>query len=173
MAKTGLLKSSLARKYAMALSALFLIVFLLQHMSINMLSVLSPDTFNDVSHFMGTNPLVQFVLQPILLVGVVFHFAMGFILELQNRKSRENKYAKYAGNTNASWASRNMIISGVFILLFLVIHMKGFWAEEMLHKYVHGKDSYNVFGDASSGFRFYPDVRAYFNPGSDYVLFLH
>jgi len=171
MANKGLLSSSIARKFAMALSALFLIVFLLQHMSINMLSVFSADKFNTVSDFMGTNPIVQFVLQPILLFGVIFHFVMGFVLELQNNKSRAVKYANYKGSANASWMSRNMLISGAFILLFLIIHMKGFWAHEMIHKYVDGKDSYNVFGDPSSGFRFYPDVRTYFNPQSDYVLF--
>ena len=74
MASKGLLSTSIARKFAMALSALFLIVFLLQHMSINMLSVFSPNAFNEVSDFMGTNPLVQFVLQPVLIFGVCFHF---------------------------------------------------------------------------------------------------
>ena len=72
---SGFFKSSIGRKVAMALSAFFLMFFLLQHLSINILSVLSPDTFNEVSHFMGTNPLVQFVLQPVLIFAVVFHLA--------------------------------------------------------------------------------------------------
>ena len=71
---SGFLKSSIGKKIAMALSAFFLMVFLLQHFAINILSIINPDTFNEVSHFMGTNPLVQFVLQPILIFGVVFHF---------------------------------------------------------------------------------------------------
>ena len=139
---SGILNSSIGRKFAMALSALFLMFFLLQHFAINILSVFSADVFNEASHFMGTFWAVQYVLQPILFIGVTFHFVMGFILEFQNRNARTASYAKYAGNTNASWSSRNMIISGGFILLFLVMHLKGFWAEEMLHKYVHGKDSY-------------------------------
>ncbi len=138
MASKGLLSSSIARKFAMALSALFLIVFLLQHMSINMLSVFSSETFNDVSHFMGTNPLVQFVLQPILIFGVIFHFVMGFVLELKNSGSREVKYASYKGSANASWMSRNMIISGIVILLFLGLHFYDFWIHEIKVKYVQG-----------------------------------
>ena len=67
----------------MALSAFFLMFFILQHFAINILSVINPDTFNEVSHFMGTNPLVQFALQPILIFGVIFHFTMGFILEFE------------------------------------------------------------------------------------------
>jgi len=62
----ALLKSSIARKVAMALSGLFLISFLLLHVSLNMVSVFSENVFNSVSHFMGYNPLVQFVMQPIL-----------------------------------------------------------------------------------------------------------
>ena len=59
-------------------------VFLLQHLVINLLSVISPDSFNEVSHFMGTNGLIQFAMQPVLIVGVVFHLIMGMVLEMQN-----------------------------------------------------------------------------------------
>lgn len=84
----GLLTSSIARKVAMALSGLFLVVFLGQHFVINLTSVIAPNTFNSFSHFMGTNALVQLLLQPILIFGVVFHFIMGFVLELKNRSAR-------------------------------------------------------------------------------------
>ncbi len=76
--------SSIGRKFAMALSALFLIVFLIIHLSVNITSLFSEKLFNELSHFMGTNPLVQYGLQPVLLFGVVFHFVMGFILEFKN-----------------------------------------------------------------------------------------
>lgn len=136
MAKSGLLKSSIAKKVAMALSGLFLMLFLAQHFLINMTSVISADVFNAISHFMGTNPLVQFVIQPILIVGVVFHFIMGFVLDIQNRKARPVSYASYNGAANASWASRNMIISGSVILAFLALHFYDFWVPEMVYKYV-------------------------------------
>lgn len=65
-----LFSGSIGRKFAMALSALFLIIFLVQHFSINLTSVFSEEIFNALSHFMGTNPIVQFVLQPVLMFGV-------------------------------------------------------------------------------------------------------
>ena len=65
---------------AMALSAFFLIIFLVIHLAVNFMSVLSPSTFNMLSHFMGTNTLIQFAMQPVLLIGVIFHFVMGFVL---------------------------------------------------------------------------------------------
>ncbi|MFT4781041.1 MAG: succinate dehydrogenase / fumarate reductase cytochrome b subunit, partial [Pseudohongiellaceae bacterium] len=84
---SGILNSSIGRKFAMALSALFLMIFLLQHFAINILSVFSADTFNEASHFMGTFWAVQFIAQPILIFGVVFHFVMGFVLEIKNNSA--------------------------------------------------------------------------------------
>ena len=133
---SGLLKSSIGRKFAMALSALFLMIFLLQHFAINILSVFSESAFNDASHFMGTFWAVQFVLQPVLIFGVIFHFAMGFVLEIQNKKARQIKYAKNNGGANSSWMSRNMIWSGLAILAFIVLHFIDFWIPEMQYKYV-------------------------------------
>ena len=120
----------------MAISGLFLIIFLLQHFAINITSVFSGDLFNQLSHFMGTNPLVQFVLQPILIFGVIFHFVMGFVLDIINKRARGRRYKIYKGNSNASWVSRNMIISGSTVLAFLVLHFYDFWIPEMDYKYV-------------------------------------
>ncbi len=131
--------SSIGRKFAMALSALFLIIFLLQHFLINVTSTFNEEMFNELSHFMGTNPLVQFLLQPVLIFGVVFHFVMGFVLEVKNRNSREIKYAVSKGAANSSWVSRNMIWSGLFILFFLGFHFYDFWIPEMNYKYVQFK----------------------------------
>ena len=128
--------STIGRKVAMALSGLFLVVFLTQHFTINFVSVFSAKTFNEISHFMGNNPLVQFVLQPILIFGVVFHFTMGFVLEIQNRKSRAIQYVEFKGSANASWVSRNMIWSGAVVLSFLGLHFYDFWFPEMNYKYI-------------------------------------
>ena len=138
---SGVIKSSLARKYAMALSGLCLVVFLLQHFTINLTSVFSEDVFNEISHFMGNNPLVQFVLQPILIFGVIFHFLMGFVLELKNRSARAQNYAQNKGSANSSWMSRTMIWSGAVILSFLVLHFIDFWFPEMNYKYIESLPS--------------------------------
>ena len=132
----SLINSSIGRKVAMALSGIFLVVFLTQHFTINLLSVFSESLFNQVSHFMGNNPIVQFLLQPVLILGVLFHFTMGFVLEFQNSKSRSMRYVSYKGSTNASWMSRNMILSGIVILSFLGLHFYDFWIPEMNYKYV-------------------------------------
>jgi succinate dehydrogenase / fumarate reductase cytochrome b subunit len=154
MSNTGLTKSSIGRKFAMAASALFLMIFLLQHLAINITAVVSPDTFNELSHFMGTNFAVQFLAQPILIFAVVFHFVMGFVLEIQNRSARPIKYVKYNGGANATWMSRNMILSGAVILAFLVLHFIDFWIPEINTKYIMG----DMSGLHNGEFRYYEEV---------------
>ncbi|MDY0780421.1 succinate dehydrogenase cytochrome b subunit [Tenacibaculum sp. IB213877] len=137
---SGLLKSSIGRKFAMALSAFFLMFFLLQHLVINLASIFpdNGETFNSLSYFMGTNPLVQYLLQPVLLFGVIFHFVMGFVLELRNRNARVVSYAKNNGAANSTWMSRNMIYTGIAILAFMVFHFNDFWVPEIVDKFVDG-----------------------------------
>jgi succinate dehydrogenase / fumarate reductase cytochrome b subunit len=157
---SGLLSSSIARKVSMALSAFFLMFFLLQHFAINITSVFSADVFNEISHFMGTNPLIQYVMQPILIFGVVFHFVMGFILELKNNSARTVKYAKNNGGANSSWMSRNMIWSGLAILAFMVIHFIDFWIPELNTKYVLG----DMSGLHNGEFRYFHELQEKFVP---------
>ena len=151
------LSSSIARKVAMALSALFLIIFLIIHFAVNITSVFSADLFNDLSHFMGTNPLIQFVMQPVLIFGVVFHFVMGFILEIKNKKARNIKYAKYNGAASATWMSRNMTHSGFVILAFIVLHFIDFWIPEINVKYIQGDLSGQLAGE--EGYRYFAELQ--------------
>jgi succinate dehydrogenase / fumarate reductase, cytochrome b subunit len=158
-----LFQTSIGRKVAMALSAFFLMVFLLQHFTINSLSVISPEAFNEVSHFMGTNPLVQFVLQPVLIFGVVFHFLMGFILDIQNRRANGQTYIKYNGAANAKWVSRHMLLSGLVILGFMALHFVDFWFPEVNIKFIQG--DWSGTAEGVEGFRYYEELRHKFvNP---------
>lgn len=160
---SGIFSSSVGRKVAMALSAFFLMIFLVMHVGINFTSVFSEELFNELSHFMGTNPLVQGIMQPILIFGVVFHFVMGFILEAKNKASRGVKYASNSAKDNSSWVSRNMLLTGLVILAFLLVHFYDFWVHEMTVKYIEGDMSGLVNPDvADSGFRYYEELREKF-----------
>jgi succinate dehydrogenase / fumarate reductase cytochrome b subunit len=105
---------------------------------------------------MGTNPLVQFALQPILIFAVVFHFVMGFILELKNRKAQGVSYTKNNGAANSTWFSRNMIYSGVTILAFIVLHFIDFWFPEINTKFIQGDWSGTLQG--VEGFRYHEEL---------------
>ncbi len=154
---SGFFNSSIGRKYAMALSAFFLIIFLVIHLAVNITSIFSEDLFNQLSHFMGTNPLVQFGLQPVLIFGVVFHFVMGIVLERRNRGARSIKYYRNNGPANSTWMSRNMIYSGLVILAFIVLHFMDFWIPELNTKYIQGDMSGMLPG--GEGFRYFEELQ--------------
>ena len=159
----GFFNSSIGRKVAMALSAFFLMFFLIIHLAVNLTSLFSEDLFNEFSHFMGTNPLIQFALQPVLIFGVVFHFFMGFVLEIRNKKAIGVSYAKNNGGANSTWMSRNMIYSGLVILAFLVLHFIDFWLPELNTKYLQG-DMSGLLADGES-YRYYEElVHKFENP---------
>ncbi|WP_458628393.1 succinate dehydrogenase cytochrome b subunit [Winogradskyella sp. PC D3.3] len=157
---SGILNSSIGRKFAMALSAFFLMIFLLQHFAINLLSVFSPDTFNEVSHYMGTFWVIQYVMQPVLIFGVIFHFIMGFVLEIKNKKANGVKYAKNNGAANSTWMSRNMIWSGAAILAFIALHFYDFWFPEINTKYIVGDMTGLIDpNSADSGYRYFEELQ--------------
>ena len=158
----GFFNSSIGRKVAMALSAFFLMFFLIIHLAVNITSVFSADVFNELSHFMGTNPLIQFALQPVLIFGVVFHFVMGFVLELKNKKAQGVSYAKNNGAANSTWMSRNMIYSGLAILAFIVLHFIDFWFPELNTKYIQG--DWSGIHEGVEGYRYFHELQEKFVP---------
>tara|TARA_Y100000766_G_C18841617_1_gene573437 strand:- start:175 stop:876 length:702 start_codon:yes stop_codon:yes gene_type:complete len=159
MANASVGKSSIGRKVIMALSGLFLLVFLVQHLIINLLSVINPESFNTTSHFMGTNPVVQFVAQPILIAGILVHYLMGIILTIKNKKARPVAYVSDNQSANSSWVSRNMITTGIMIFLFLVLHMGDFWIHEITVKFF-GNQSWDVVGfhENTENFRYWDEL---------------
>ena len=170
---SGIVSSSIGRKFAMAISALFLMIFLLQHFAINILSVFSPDTFNEVSHFMGTFWVIQYALQPVLILGVIFHFVMGFVLEIKNNKARVISYAKNNGGANSSWMSRNMIWSGLAILGFMGLHFYDFWFPEINIKFIEGDMSGLIDPiNAESGYRYLEHLQHKFVDGLRVALYV-
>ncbi len=131
MSKSGILKSSLAKKYAMALTGLFLCLFLVGHLAGNLQLIFitgaeGQQAFNEYAQFMTTFPLVK-ILSYLTYASVLFHVVDGIVLTMQNRKARPVGYVKENGAANAKWASRNMGILGTIILVFLVSHMQSFW----------------------------------------------
>ncbi|HOZ39189.1 MAG TPA: succinate dehydrogenase cytochrome b subunit [Flavobacteriales bacterium] len=132
MARSALLGSSLAKKYWMALTGLFLCIFLIAHLAGNLqLLDMSPEgqlKFNEYARFMTTFPPVK-VVSYLLYASILFHAFDGFLLTIQNRKARPVKYAYEKPGANSAWYARQMALLGTLILVFLVIHMKHFWYE--------------------------------------------
>ncbi len=127
MAKSAILKSSLAKKYWMAFTGLFLCLFLSGHLAGNLQLIFSDALhFNQYALFMTTNPAVK-ILSYITYISILFHAIDGILLTVQNRKARPIGYAKTDGSSS-SFSSRNMAVLGTIILVFIVTHMVNFWA---------------------------------------------
>ena len=130
MSSSGILKSSIAKKYAMALTGLFLCSFLVGHLLGNLQLFIPGEegriAFNEYALFMTTFHVVK-ILSYLTYASVLFHVVDGIALTLQNRKARPVRYAVEKGSANSGWSSRNMGILGTLILVFLVTHMQNFW----------------------------------------------
>ncbi|QCX53370.1 succinate dehydrogenase cytochrome b subunit [Elizabethkingia sp. JS20170427COW] len=153
----GLTSSSVGKKFLMATSAMFLLIFLLVHLVANLLSIkaiFGENAFNVASDFMGYNPFVQFLMQPVLGFAVILHFVMGFVLEIKNKQARPVQYGFNNRAANSTWASRNMIISGAVILAFLVLHVYDFWVHEFNYKVIEAlpQDSTRYWGELHAKF---------------------
>jgi succinate dehydrogenase / fumarate reductase cytochrome b subunit len=128
MAKSALLKSSIAKKYWMALTGLFLCLFLAGHLAGNLQLIFGDALqFNKYALFMTSNPAVK-LLSYVTYISILFHAVDGFMLTIQNKKARPIGYAKTDGSTS-SFSSRNMAVLGTLILVFIVTHMVNFWAK--------------------------------------------
>jgi succinate dehydrogenase / fumarate reductase cytochrome b subunit len=128
MAKSALLKSSIAKKYWMALTGLFLCLFLAGHLAGNLQLIFSDAShFNQYALFMTSNPAVK-LLSYLTYISILFHAVDGFLLTYQNVKARPIGYAKNNPSKNSSFSSRNMAVLGTLILVFIVTHMINFWA---------------------------------------------
>jgi succinate dehydrogenase / fumarate reductase cytochrome b subunit len=125
---TQLFNSSIGKKIVMALTGIFLVVFLIVHCYVNAnVFFKNPEVnFNKAAHFMGTNFLVR-VTEIGLFAGFLLHIVQGYKLEFQNRSKRTSRYAVTAGNKTSKWYSRSMAILGTLILLFLIVHLAHFW----------------------------------------------
>ncbi len=133
MANSALIKSSLAKKYWMGATGLFLCLFLVGHLAGNLqlLGEVGPETqekFDKYAHFMTTNPFIK-IMSYLTYFSILFHAIDGIMLALANKKARPVDYAYNNPDANSSKASRYMAILGSAILLFIIIHMANFWGK--------------------------------------------
>jgi len=141
--------SSLTKKLVMALAGLFLILFLIVHLSINLL-LLSDDPvkFNKAAHFMASNKIIK-VFEVILFLVFVIHIIWGIILQIQNWLARPKHYIRHY-SSQTSFFSKYMIYLGGIVLIFLIIHFLNFYFVKL--GWVEG-DSENFYGMAYELFK--------------------
>lgn len=137
----SLFNTSIGKKVIMAVTGLFICLFLVVHVAGNYQLFKSDSglAFNKYAVIMTTNPFIK-TISYVLYITILIHAIRGIMIEIENRRARPIKYAKYDGNANSRWASRNMGILGTIIMVFLVVHMHDFW-----YNYKFGYTPYTLY----------------------------
>lgn len=132
-----LTNSSIGRKVIMSVTGLALILFLTFHGCMNLVALFSREGYNMICEMLGAN-WYAVVATAGLGVLVLLHFVYAIILTLQNQKARGNsKYAVVDRPEKVEWASQNMFVLGVIVILGMGLHLYNFWAKMMLVELMH------------------------------------
>ncbi|KGI60025.1 fumarate reductase [Prevotella sp. S7 MS 2] len=126
-----LINSSIGRKVVMSVTGIALIFFLTFHLCMNIVALFSGEGYNTICELLGAN-WYAIVATLGLAALAVFHIVYAFILTAQNRRARgEERYAVTARPEKVEWASQNMLVLGIIILLGLLLHLYNFWYNMM------------------------------------------
>lgn len=124
-----LFKSSIGRKFVMAVTGVCLVLFVTFHVLMNSVALLWPTAYNQVCEFLGAN-WYALVASIGLAVLMLIHIIYAVWLTVQNRAARGNdRYAVTSRPPQVEWASKNMLVLGIVIVAFLIVHLIQFWAK--------------------------------------------
>ena len=133
-----LIKSSIGRKVVMSVTGIALILFLTFHASMNVVALFSAKGYNMICEFLGAN-LYAVVATMGLAALVALHFIYAIWLTVQNRKARgNNRYAVTDKPAKVEWASQNMLVLGIIVILGMALHLYNFWYNMMFAELVNG-----------------------------------
>ncbi len=122
-----LIDSPIGRKFIMSISGIFLVLFLLFHSCMNIVVIISPESYNQICAFLGAN-WYAVIGSLVLALGFVVHILYALYLSFLNLRARgEVRYAVKATPTDVEWSSKHMLILGVIIVGFIVLHLYNFW----------------------------------------------
>jgi succinate dehydrogenase / fumarate reductase, cytochrome b subunit len=120
--------TSIGRKFLMSITGIFLLLFILVHLTVNLFLIFDDtgNLYNQGAHFMVSNPVIR-VMEPVLALGFIIHIIWSLIIAWENWRARPVNYRKAIRSEALSWSSRNMLILGGLVFVFLVIHIFNFY----------------------------------------------
>ncbi len=129
--------SSVGRKVVMSITGIALVLFLTFHMAMNLVALISASGYNAICEFLGAN---WYALAGTAVLGLLFiiHIVYAFWLTMLNRKARgSERYEVTEKPKNVEWASQNMLVLGLIVILGLALHLVNFWSKMMLPEVMH------------------------------------
>ena len=145
-----LINSSIGRKVIMSVTGMALILFMTFHCCMNLVALFSGEAYNMICELLGAN---WYAVVATVGLGAlaVCHIVYAFILTAQNRRARcDNRYAVTEKPATVEWASQNMLVLGLIVLLGLGLHLFNFWYNMMFAELIHTKFMY----EPSDGFAY-------------------
>lgn len=141
-----LINSSIGKKFLMSITGIALILFLTFHACMNVVALFNGDAYNTICELLGAN-WYAVVATGALAALAVIHILYAFILTWQNRKARGNNgYAVTSKPEKVEWASQNMLVLGIIVVLGLFLHLFNFWYNMMFQDLVEGNTLYSTDG---------------------------
>ena len=129
-----LFKSSIGRKFVMAVTGIALVLFVTFHVLMNSVALIWPAAYNQVCEFLGANWYALIASMGLALLFII-HIVYAGWRTLQNRAARGNdRYAVTARQPQVEWSSKNMLVLGIVVVAFLVVHLIQFWAKMQLQE---------------------------------------
>lgn len=118
----------------MALTGICLVLFVTFHVLMNSVALFWPAAYNQVCEFLGANWYALIASAGLGLIFII-HIIYALWLTIQNRRARGNdRYAVNGAAPGVEWSSKNMLVLGIVILAFLVVHMIQFWSKMQLQE---------------------------------------
>jgi succinate dehydrogenase / fumarate reductase cytochrome b subunit len=135
-----LLNSSIGRKFIMSISGIFLVLFLLFHLSMNLTLLFSAEAYDTICELLGAN-WYAIAGTLVLAAGFVIHIVYASLITLQNRKARGSERYASSNKTETEWASKNMYVLGAIVFVGLIIHMMNFWYKMQFAELIHSPNA--------------------------------
>ena len=126
------------RKTILALTGLFMCIFLIAHLSANFLLLLPSDKarimYNNYSATLRGNLFIS-IIAYVNYACILFHVLYAVVITRKNKSTRSVQYVMNSVSENSSWTSQNMMLLGSIIFAFIIIHMANFWFKvKFLHQ---------------------------------------
>ena len=151
-----LINSSIGRKVVMSVTGVALVLFLTFHMSMNVAALFSGEAYNMICEFLGANWYAVVATMGLAALAVI-HIVYAFWLTMQNRAARgSERYAVSSRPAKVEWASQNMLVLGIIVLLGLLLHFWNFWYNMMFAELT----GISVPNDPADGFQYIQDTFA-------------
>ena len=131
-----LINSSIGRKVVMSVTGIALILFMTFHCCMNVAALFSGEAYNTICELLGANWYAVAATLGLAALAVC-HFVYAFILTAQNRRARgSERYAVTDRPAKVEWASQNMLVLGIIVVLGLLLHLFNFWYNMMFAELV-------------------------------------